>query len=504
MNQKIRILHIDDSMLDRQLVKVALEKESDEFEIVEADNREEFEKQLAADNFDLVLSDFNILGFDGLQVLQIVKEKNPDLPVIIVTGTGSEEVAIQSMKMGAADYVIKSVKHIMGLVPTVKTVLEHKKAQDERKLALVALTESEELFRTAFESAAIGVYLMSLDGKFISVNNTLCRMLAYSRKDLENMKISHVTHPDDVNIGNELNAKLLTGEIKSNIYEKRFIHIRGHIVWVSISTGIVHKQKNTPQYFVSYIQDITLRKRAEEKLLYAKNNAEESDRLKTTFLKNISQEIHTPINAIVGFSGLLTDPSLGNEERRNYIGIIVQSSNQLLSIINDIITLSTIEAGQEKVNLRKVNVNSILKNVYDQFINQAQKQNILFNFKTNLTHYDANILTDEKKIMQILFNLLSNALKFTKKGFIEFGYTVKDNELEFYVSDTGIGIPAEMHEEIFERFRQVEYSPLREAGGFGMGLSISKAFIELLGGSIRLTSALGKGSIFYFTIPLNK
>jgi len=147
MKAKIRILHVDDNVYDRQLVKDALEIEQGTFEIVEAENREKFEKQLVENNFDLVLSDLNILGYDGLQVLQIVKKSKPGLPVIIITGTGSEETAIQAMKMGAADYVIKSVKHIQCLVPTIKTVLKLKKMQDKVEKAQISLRQSEALLR---------------------------------------------------------------------------------------------------------------------------------------------------------------------------------------------------------------------------------------------------------------------------------------------------------------------------------------------------------------------
>lgn len=147
MKTKIRILHVDDNVHDRQLVKDAIEIEHGNFEIVEAENREKFEQQLAENYFDLVLSDFNILGFDGLQVLQIVKERKPGLPVIIVTGTGSEEIAIQAMKMGAADYVIKSVKHIQCLVPTINTVLKIKKMKDKVEKAQISIRQSEALLR---------------------------------------------------------------------------------------------------------------------------------------------------------------------------------------------------------------------------------------------------------------------------------------------------------------------------------------------------------------------
>jgi DNA-binding NtrC family response regulator len=197
MKTKIRILHIDDSVLDRQLVKDALLKENDDFEVVEADSREKFEKHLAEGKFNLVLSDFNILGFDGLQVLEVVRHKDPNIPVIIVTGTGSEEVAIQAMKMGAADYVIKSVKHIQALAPTIKSVLEHKKTQDERRRVQAALIESEENFRNLFENSPVGKSMTRLDGS-VHVNHSFCDMVGYSEEEMKTKKWMDITHPDDI------------------------------------------------------------------------------------------------------------------------------------------------------------------------------------------------------------------------------------------------------------------------------------------------------------------
>jgi signal transduction histidine kinase len=188
MKAKIRILHVDDNIHDRQLVKDALLNEHGDFEIVEAENREKFEQQLAENNFDLVLSDFNILGFDGLQVLQIVKERKPGLPVIIVTGTGSEEIAIQAMKMGATDYVIKSVKHIQGLVPTIKTVLKLKKMQDEVEKAQILLQESEVRLRelNATKDKFFSIIAHDLKNPFnaiIGFSNILAEQIAKKNYD---------------------------------------------------------------------------------------------------------------------------------------------------------------------------------------------------------------------------------------------------------------------------------------------------------------------------------
>jgi signal transduction histidine kinase/ActR/RegA family two-component response regulator len=237
-------------------------------------------------------------------------------------------------------------------------------------------------------------------------------------------------------------------------------------------------------------------------LLAAKEKAEESDRLKTAFLHNISHEIRTPMNAIVGYSDLLNEPDLPPENIKDFTTIIEQSSNQLLSVITDLISISTIEAGQQKINEKAININDLGQHLLNQFILKARSQNINLNFKSALIGEKAEIISDETKLIEILSNLIVNALKFTIQGSVTFGYNIKGDFIEFYVSDTGIGIAEEFHEDIFKRFRRVENSLSRQHSGTGLGLSISKAYVELLGGRIWLTSEIVKGTTFYFTIPL--
>jgi len=247
-------------------------------------------------------------------------------------------------------------------------------------------------------------------------------------------------------------------------------------------------------------------------LLLAKEKAEESDRLKTAFLQNMSHEIRTPLNAISGFSGMLNKPELSEEKRKSFVSIIQNSSNQLVSIVSDILTISSLETKQEKLNVEKVCINNIIVDLLAIFKQHAQNQNISLYAKQHLSNSQSEIYSDKTKITQILTNLLTNALKFTHKGVIEFGYTLRQAqgsvgelvepiEMEFYVKDTGIGINPEFHDKIFERFRQADKSINKLYGGTGLGLSISKAFAELLGGKIWVHSEFEKGSTFYFTIP---
>ncbi|OFX62166.1 MAG: hypothetical protein A2046_10070 [Bacteroidetes bacterium GWA2_30_7] len=259
-----------------------------------------------------------------------------------------------------------------------------------------------------------------------------------------------------------------------------------------------HEIKNLNEEYEAINEEL---RQTNQQLTEAKEKAEESNRLKTAFLQNMSHEIRTPMNAIVGFSNILDRTDLSPEKRKSFTTIIINSSNQLLSIVTDILTISSIETSQEKINIEKVCINNIIVEMLSIFKNQANNQNISIYAKQHLTNKQSEIYTDKTKITQILSNLISNSLKFTHEGFVEFGYILKDNFLEFYVKDSGIGIKPEMQEKIFERFRQAEIGTRRHYGGTGLGLSISKGFIELLGGKIWVKSEINNGSIFYFTLP---
>jgi len=254
-----------------------------------------------------------------------------------------------------------------------------------------------------------------------------------------------------------------------------------------------------------------------EELVIAKDHAEESDRLKSAFLANMSHEIRTPMNGILGFAGLLKEPKLTGEEQKEYIAIIEKSGSRMLNIINDIITISKVESGQMNVLVSETNVNEQIEFVYTFFKPEAEQKGLQLNFKNSLTSKEAIIKTDKEKVYSILTNLVKNAIKYSDNGAIEIGYNLVDmpvetqgiaslqqpQQLKFYVKDTGIGIPVDRQEAVFDRFVQADIGDKRAFQGAGLGLSISKAYVEMLGGKIWLESEEGKGSIFYFTIPYN-
>ena len=234
--------------------------------------------------------------------------------------------------------------------------------------------------------------------------------------------------------------------------------------------------------------------------------AELSDKLKTAFLANMSHEIRTPMNGILGFAELLKQPNLSGEEQQEFIEIIEKSGARMLTIINDIIDISKIEAGLMKLDIKEVKIDDITDFIYDFFKPETEKKGLVLTYKNSLLPEECIVKTDHAKIEAILINLVKNAIKFTHNGTIEFGVNRKNNrespKLEFYVKDTGIGIPKERHDAIFERFIQADINDKYAYQGAGLGLSISKAFVEMLKGKIGVESEMGKGSIFYFTIPV--
>lgn len=273
MKKSIRVLHIDDNLHDRQLVKDAVMKESDGFEIVEVDNRSKFEKHLAENDFDLVLSDFNILGFDGFQVIKLVKEKNPEIPVIIVTGTGSEEIAVQAMKMGADDYVIKSVKHIASLAPTIKNVIERKKLQREYNETLQALVDSDKELRAAQQLANLGSWKWFIGSDRVIWSDELYRLFVYDftllPPNFSKMETFY-THQSWIRLKNTIDNSLETGEAFE--IELDVVQTNGKLRNTVARAAVDFDENGEIISLHGTLQDITERKITEEKLRQASEN----------------------------------------------------------------------------------------------------------------------------------------------------------------------------------------------------------------------------------------
>jgi len=275
---------------------------------------------------------------------------------------------------------------------------------------------------------------------------------------------------------------------------------------------LAHSEKDYTEEMVHFVQRFInmfalaiYRLNAEESLQFAKEKAEESDRLKSQFLSNMSHEIRTPMNAILGFAEMLQDPELNIEEKDRFLDVIIRSGDNLLRLINDIIDISKIEAGQLRIIYSDCRINELFTDL-DGFFNKElirlRKERLTFYIQAGKPEPDFTVYTDPVRLRQIITNLVGNAIKFTDEGFIELGYRVRGEKIEFYVRDSGIGIPVDHQKLIFDRFGQVKEAASRNLTGTGLGLTISKNLVELLGGTMWLDSFPGEGSTFWFSIPL--
>lgn len=381
---------------------------------------------------------------------------------------------------------------------------EMEKIQKEKveKDAEFAIRKSQIRYQTLVDSAPVGVFLTDSLGSTLYVNPKWCQISGMTQEEGLNFGWLNGLHPDD-KVETEVGWVRKSGKTENSFASYRFLRKDGSVRWVLGHAVPEFDIYNNLVGYIGTITDITELKEYEDKLNKAKEDAEMSDRLKTAFIQNISHEIRTPMNAICGFSEFLRNDDLTPDLRNNYITVIQNSSNQLLSIVNDILLISSLEANQIKPDIEKVCINELIAELLVIFQHQNTNARIKIYSVCHLNDKQSVVLTDRTKLNQILTNLLYNALKFTGSGFVEFGYMLKDNNMVFHVKDSGIGISEENKERIFERFFQCDITIQKNYSGTGLGLSISKGFVELLNGKIWVESKYGQGSTFYFTIPYN-
>ena len=381
--------------------------------------------------------------------------------------------------------------HIYRIIGTSTNITERKIAENQLKKLSV----------TVEQSPAIVVITDPL-GNIEYVNPMFTRVTGYSAEEAagQNPRILQSGLMPKA-VYEELWTTILSGHVWNGELQNKTK--TGELYWDQAVISAIINREGVITNFVAVKLDITEQKRVLNELIDAKQKAEESDRLKSAFLANISHEIRTPMNGILGFSELLKDHHLSGEEQTEYIDLIQQSGQRMLDLINNLINISRIEAGETILHMEETPVNELLRNLYAFFKPEMSKKGLLLHCITPLPDSESIIKTDGGKLAQIVTNLIQNALKFTSKGEIDFGYNRINSFLEFYVIDTGIGIPLEMKTKIFDRFHQVDNPLTRTQEGAGLGLSISKAYVEMLGGTIRIESGVDWGSEFYFTLPFN-
>lgn len=367
------------------------------------------------------------------------------------------------------------------------------------KIATKKIKHSEQLFKTFMENTPAYVYIK--DSKLNHVyRNRMVNMVNNVPADAQNSSAKTVFEPHIAALVEKTDQEILTSQT-SQINLQYECKLNNKNTWLHDYKFFIQLPNGKPGIGgISF--DITKLKETECELTKAKEKAEESDRLKSAFLANMSHEIRTPMNGILGFANLLKDADLNTDKQNQYVDIIVKSGDRMLSIINDIIDISRIESGHMSVVNTNLNVNQVLDDLYGFFKEEANQKSIELRLVKGLPDKDAGLKTDSVKLYAILSNLLKNAIKYTNKGSIEFGYCLQTSglKLEFFVKDTGIGIPEERQNAIFERFIQADIEDKMARQGAGLGLAIARAYVEMLQGEVWLESKENVGSTFYFTI----
>ena len=387
---------------------------------------------------------------------------------------------------------------LRGFAKVARDITEEKENEEVLRL-------SEERFTKAFEHAAIGMALVSPDGKWLKVNEALCHLVGYSARELIRKTFQEITHPEDLELDLAYVRQILDGKINTFRMEKRYFRKDGQIVWIHLGVSLVRDKENRPLYFISQIEDITEAKAAMARQIELTEKAQAAERAKSEFLAIMSHEIRTPMNGVIGMTSILADTEL-TEMQRDCVRTITSSGESLLAVINDILDYSKIEVGRMEMESRSFNLRECVEESLDLFATQIRLKNLEAAYLI-APDIPTLLIGDPMRLRQVLVNLIGNAVKFTPQGEIVVNVECRDRpegdyELLFSVADTGIGIPKAGLGRLFQAFQQVDTSTTRRYGGTGLGLVISKRMTELMGGTMWVESEPDRGSTFFFTVKL--
>jgi two-component system, cell cycle sensor histidine kinase and response regulator CckA len=502
MNEPIRILYIDDYPLDRELVRDALEKEHGGFRISEAASRAEFEVKLAAEDYDLVLSDFNILGFEGLQVLDAVRASAPHVPVVIVTGTGSEEVAVEAMKRGAADYVIKTLKHIQRLPQTIYAVLEKQHLHMEYERAHAALEAEHNLLRALIDNIPDFIYVKDAKSRFVLVNTALARFfgLVAPEEMLGKADLDYLPYELAAQYYADEQAILQSGESLIN-HEESVVNQAGNIRWLLTTKTPLRNREGQITGLIGLGRDITEYKRIEAQLLHSQK-MESVGRL----AGGIAHDFNNLLTALTGYADLALDALPPTELARADLIEIRKVSTRAAGLTRQLLAF----ASKQAIEPRVLNLNDLLLEI-DQLLRPLISEDIERVMRLSPDLW--GIQADPMQIEQVVVNLAINARDAMPNGgklvietaniALDYAYTrgqpgvtIGDYVL-LAISDTGTGIDPAVQAHLFEPF----FTTKAHGRGTGLGLAISYGIIGQHGGHIRFQSKTGHGTTFNIYLP---
>lgn len=502
-SEPVRILYVEDDPGLARLVQKRLQRAGYVVDI--ASDGEEGIKKYEADSYDLMFVDQNLPIYDGLEVIRILASRNVLPPTIMITGTGDEKTAVESMKLGASDYIVKDTgAGFLELLPSVVAkLLQQRRAVEEKQRTEEALRKSQQELQSLMDASPIAISWADLEGNIQYINRKHNELFGYTLEDIPT--VADWQRQADQDPGqreqfdrwmNETREAQKHGKPLPPPQEMTVTCKDGSSRYVTVEVTVVSNRS-----LVIY-NDITERKKMEEALRQAKIEAETANSAKTEFLASMSHEIRTPMNAIIGMADLLLETEL-TPEQEQYVQVFQSAGENLLNIINDIIDISKVEAGHIQLETIDFDLNDIIEKLCDVMAMRAHEKGLelVYNLMPDVP---IDLLGDPTRLRQILVNLIGNAIKFTEKGEVLIqieNQTLKKETVELLcsVTDTGIGMSAEQLETIFDPFTQADSSITRKYGGTGLGLAISKQLVELMNGHIKVESKTGHGSTFSFT-----
>lgn len=495
---KLNLLLVEDNDTDALLVVRQLRKEGFEVEHTQVKTGAEMELAFARGNWDIVISDYSLPGFGGGDALKLFKSKNLDIPFILVSGTVGEEIAVNIMKGGANDYLMKT--HLNRLGPAVKRELEETVMKREKRRIENTLTRTEQRFQRLIQDILDVVWLSNIDGsKIYLINSAFDRLYGseFGEIKMEPRKWHELVAVEDRPAYHKFTEELKLSGVGS--LEYRINRADGSERWVMDQRYIVQGDDDGENMVGGILSDITEKKKSEQELIQAKKAAEESSRLKSALLQNMSHEFRTPMNGILGFSDILMT-EVEDQRSRSMIQYISSSGKRLQHTLDSIMLFAQLEGGLS-LNMAVTDCAVVLREIFRDLLPAAGSKGLIMELNAS---EPLRIVSDCKLIDQAIRNLVENAIKFTQQGKIN--VTAKktdrgDPEVEITIADTGIGIPAEKQHIIFEEFRQANEGYDRPYEGSGLGLSITRKCIQLLNGTLTLKSAPGQGSEFTIRLP---
>ena len=504
----LKILIIDDDKIDSITISRSISQSGMIAEVDSVFSAKEGMEKIESMYYDLIFLDYLMPDTDGISFLKKVRTAGIETPIIFVTSQGDEKIASQAILSGASDYIPKTLLTPDGVSQSIRNAIKLHESIKLRKDTELALKVNANRLLEAQKLAKIGSWEINL-----SNNETYFSDEFFTIFEVENQAIASVdffkscfTDAEDLALyeDNLEHVKNTNAEVQ---FQHSITSKKGTLKHISVFIKCLNDENSKPCKILGTIQDISEQKRTEAELIKAKELAEKAVVIKEQFLTNMSHEIRTPMNGIIGFARILESTNLDNDQKQS-VEAIKKASHNLMFIINDILDFSKIEANKmtfETVNFSlSKTVNSVIELLYPNA--KEKKIKLLYDIDPDIND---NLIGDPTKLSQILVNLVGNALKFTEKGYVEVVVTEMletetDSLIKFSVIDTGIGIPKDKIDSIFESFNQASNETTRKYGGTGLGLTITRKLVELQGGKITVESVVSKGSEFSFSLEYKK